>query len=560
MTDTAFDSLRPVILAVDDEPEVLASIARDLRARYSDRYRVMRAGSGAEALETLKEARTRNMPVALIISDQRMPELDGVSMIEQAKALHPDAKAVLLTAYADTDVAIKAINTVRLDFYIVKPWDPPEERLYPVLDDLLETWADGYVRPFTGVRVVGHRWAPDTHVTRDFLARYQVPYEFLDIETHAEARRVLQAVDGDGAAEALPLVVLPGGATLRDPSVNELAEALGLRARPDTASYDVAIVGAGPAGLAAAVYAATEGLSAVVVERDAPGGQAGQSSLIENYLGFPAGLSGADLARRAAVQAKRFGTTVIAPASVASLEVCDPYRVLHLTDGEAIAAQAVVVASGVTYHRLAVPGAAELTNAGVYYGAGTADAPNCSGEDIAIVGGANSAGQAALNFAKFARKVTLLVRAASLGKGMSAYLVDRIEKHPVIEVRTDTEIVRCEGSAHLEAVEFRDNATGDVDRLAITSLYVFIGAGPCTDWLDSSVERDAHGFVLTGADLGERTFRTAAGISRDPFLLETSVPGVFAVGDVRHRSLKRVASAVGEGSTAVSFIHQYLDR
>ena len=560
MTDSAPSSIRPAILAVDDEPEVLASIVRDLRDRYSDRYRVLRAASGAEALDALREARLRGMPVALILSDQRMPELDGVSMIGEARRLHPDAKAVLLTAYADTDVAIKAINTVRLDYYIVKPWHPPEERLYPVIDDLLFDWSSAHVPRFTGVRVVGHRWAPDTHVTRDFLARYQVPYEFLDVETNPEARRVLDSAGGDGEVAGLPLVVLPDGSALRDPSVADLAQALGLRTRVESETYDVAIVGGGPAGLAAAVYAASEGLRAVVVERDAPGGQAGQSSLIENYLGFPAGLSGADLARRAAVQAKRFGATVIAPASVASLEVCDPYRVIHLSDGQAIAAQAVVIASGVTYRRLDVPGSEKLTNAGIYYGAGTADAPNCRGEDIAIVGGANSAGQAALNFAKYARTVTVIVRADSLSKGMSAYLVDRIAKNPTIVVRTGTEVVRCEGDERLVAAHVRDNATGDVERLDITSLYAFIGAGPCTDWLDGTVDRDDHGFVLTGADLGDRTFPTASGAHRDPFLLESSIAGVFAVGDVRHRSMKRVASAVGEGSTAVSFIHQYLDR
>jgi thioredoxin reductase (NADPH) len=564
MTDVAAVASRPVILAVDDDPDVLRAVDRDLRRRYTDAYRVLRAGSGPEALETLREARTRNLPVALILSDQRMPGMDGVTMLGEARELYPDTKEVLLTAYADTDAAIAAINNVHLDYYILKPWDPPEERMYPILDDLLDDWNAGYTPAFTGVRIVGHRWAPDSHLARDFLARYQVPYQWLDVETNPEARRVLEAA-GASAPEALdgsmlPLVVLPDGTTLGHPSVAELANALGLTTRPETPSYDVVIVGAGPAGLAAAVYAASEGLHVAVVESVAPGGQAGQSSRIENYLGFPSGLSGADLMRRALVQARRFGADVIAPVTVSSLEVCDPYRVIHLDGGDALTAQAVVVASGVTYHRLEVPGAVELTNAGVYYGATPADAVGCAGEEVAVVGGANSAGQAALHFARYASRVHMLVRAGSLGKGMSAYLVDRIENHPGITVRTTTEVVRCEGTDHLTGIEVRNNATSEAERLTVTSLFVFIGAGPSTEWLDGVLDRDDHGFLLTGSDLTDRSFPTAAGAQRDPYLLETSIAGVFAVGDVRHRSMKRVASAVGEGSTAVSFIHQYLER
>jgi thioredoxin reductase (NADPH) len=562
---------RPVLLAVDDDPDVLRAIDRDLRRRYADRYRVLRAGGGQEGLDTLREARTRNLPVALIITDQRMPGMDGVTMLREARSLHPDARAVLLTAYADTDAAIAAINQVRLDYYILKPWDPPEERLYPIIDDLLDDWAAGYVPPFTGVRVVGHRWAPDSHLTRDFLARYQVPYQWLDIESDPEAQSVLDAAAAqtlaqpqdqspDVEARMLPLVVLPDGTMLRDPSLAQLAQALGLTTRVETRSYDVVIVGAGPAGLAAAVYAASEGLRAAIVECVAPGGQAGQSSRIENYLGFPSGLSGADLTRRALVQAKRFGADLIAPAQVASLEVCDPYRVVHLDDGQSMTAEAVVIASGVTYRTLDAPGVDALTNAGVYYGASPAEARACAGEEVVIVGGANSAGQAALNFARYATKVTMVVRAASLGKGMSAYLVDRIEKHPTIEVRLNSVVQQCEGSQRLEAVCVRDSVTGSVDRIAAMSVFVFIGGDACTGWLAGTLELDERGFVITGSDLTGRSFRTAAGQARDPFLLETSVAGVFAAGDVRHRSMKRVASAVGEGSTAVSFIHQYLDR
>ena len=565
MSDTPPAQARPVLLAVDDDPDVLRAVDRDLRRRYADRYRILRAGGGQEGLETLREARTRNLPVALIISDQRMPGMDGVSMLREARGLHPDAKVVLLTAYADTDAAIAAINQVRLDYYILKPWDPPEERMYPILDDLLDDWQAGYVAPFTGVRVVGHRWAPDSHVTRDFLARYQVPYQWLDIETDPEAQTVLDAAAAQEQAppedetRMLPVVLLPDGRALRDPSVTELAAALGLTTRVETRSYDVVIVGAGPAGLAAAVYAASEGLRAAIVEREAPGGQAGQSSRIENYLGFHSGLSGADLTRRALVQARRFGADLIAPAVVASLEVCDPYRVVHFDDGQSITAQAVVIASGVSYRKLDAPGVDALTNAGVYYGATPAEARACAGEEVAIVGGANSAGQAALNFARYASKVTMVVRAGELGKGMSAYLVDRIEQHPAITVLTGAQVQSCEGGERLAAVHVRD-AAGAVTRVPATSLFVFIGGDPCTGWREGSLDVDGRGFVLTGSDLTGRSFRTASGQERDPYLLETSVPGVFAAGDVRHRSMKRVASAVGEGSTAVSFIHQYLDR
>ena len=569
MSETAPAPARPLILAVDDDPDVLRAVDRDLRRRYADRYRIVRAGGAEEGLQTLREARTRNLPVALIVSDQRMPGMDGVSMLGEARTLFPDAKVVLLTAYADTDAAIAAINQVRLDYYILKPWDPPEERMYPILDDLLEDWAGGYVPPFTGVRVVGHRWAPDSHVTRDFLARYLVPYRFLDVEIDPEATQLLEAAaqngngdqpDAQKQAAMLPLVVLPDGRALHDPSVVELAAALGLRTQVETQVYDVVIVGAGPAGLAAAVYAASEGLRAAVIEQAAPGGQAGQSSRIENYLGFPSGLSGLDLTRRALTQAKRFGADLIAPARVRSIEICDPYRVLHLDDGQRLGAETVVIASGVSYRRLEAPGVDALVNAGVYYGASPLEARATAGEEVAIVGGANSAGQAALNFARFASKVTLLVRGAELGKGMSAYLVDRIEKSANIEVRTGAEVESCEGDARLAAVTVRDRATGAVETLPVSSLFVFIGGDACSDWLDGAVELDDRGFVLTGLDLTGRSFRTRRGEARDPFLLETSIPGVFAVGDVRHHSMKRVASAVGEGSTAVSFIHQYLDR
>jgi thioredoxin reductase (NADPH) len=514
---------------------------------------------GASAYDLLADARRRNHPVALVLADQRDP---GVDLLARARTLHPEAKCVLLTDLAHVDLAITALDAGYADHHLVGPWQPAEERLYPALDDLLGEWAAGYRPPFAGVRVVGHRWSPDAHQIRDFFARYQVPYQWLEVESQPEARRVLDASGSNSEAtgEVLPLVILPDGTELRHPSLAQLADALGLVNRSIAHSFDVVIVGAGPAGLAAAVYAASEGLRAAVIDREGPGGQAGLSARIENYLGFPAGIAGAELAARAFVQARRFGAELIAPIWAQRLEVGEQYRVVHLEDGRRLSADAVVIACGVAYRRLDVPGAERLTNRGIYYGAGTADAPFCSGEHVAIVGGGNAAGQAALHFARFARSVTLLVRADSLARGMSAYLVDRIENHPGITVRTNTEVVACDGHTSLETVQVRDLSTGATDTLHVSLLFVFIGAEPSTEWLAGVLERDDHGFLLTGVDLGPRRFPAPADSRRDPFRLETSAPGVFAAGDVRHQSMKRVAAAVGEGSTAVAFIHQYLDR
>ncbi len=552
---------KPVLFTVDDDPEVLRALERDLRHQYSERFRVMRASSGASALGALHQLVDRRTPVALLLVDQRMPQMSGVELLEQAMPLFPDAKRVLLTAYADTDAAIRAINSAHVDYFLIKPWDPPADRLYPVLDDLLDDWLASFRPPFEGVRVVGHRWSPRSFEVRDFLARHHVPYLWLDIETEEEGRRLaaLAAPDADGAPGRLPVVFFADGSSLVEPSRAELAERLGLRTRAESRFYDLVIVGGGPAGLAAAVYGASEGLRTLIVERDAAGGQAGTSSRIENYLGFPAGLSGAELARRAVTQAQRFGVEILNPQEATGLRREDPYRIVTLSDGSEVSCHALVVATGVSYRKLAVPGIDRLTDAGVYYGAAMTEAIACKDEDVYLVGGANSAGQAAMHFSRYARRVVLLVRGDSLHRGMSRYLVDQIEKTPNIEVRLNASVVGVHGTEHLDAIDVADASSGAAETLATRSLFIFIGAEPRTAWLADVVERDANGFLLAGSDL-VHDGRLPAGwnVDRQPFLLETSVPGVFVAGDVRHGSVKRVASGVGEGSITVSFIHQHL--
>ena len=545
---------RPVLLSVDDDAEVLRAVERDLRRHYASEYRVMRADSGASALETLQELKRRTTPVALLLVDQRMPGMSGVELLEQAKALFPDVKSVLLTAYADTDAAIDAINRVRLDYYVLKPWHPPEERLYPVLDDLLDDWRADFRPPFEGIRVIGHRWSPDGHRLRDFLARNLVPYRWLDVEADEEAARLLAAADG--ASAKLPVVILGDGRLLSQPTNLGVAEAIGLHTTSDTPFFDVLIVGAGPAGLAAAVYAASEGLNTALVEREAPGGQAGQSSLIENYLGFPQGLSGADLARRALTQARRFGAQILSPQEVTRLEARGAARVVHLGDGSQLTCEALIVATGVSYRRLEAPGVERLTGAGVYYGAAMSEAATCAGADVYVVGGGNSAGQAAVYFSRFARSVTLLVRADSLHHGMSRYLVDQIGATENIDVRLRTAVASVNGEHSLESVTIENLDTGQVETCRSGGVFVFIGAEPRTDWLEGVVERDARGFLVTGPDIAPAHWPE----DRPPHLLETSLPGVFAVGDVRATSVKRVASAVGEGAIAVQLVHRYLNR
>jgi len=552
---------KPVIMTVDDDPEVLQAVARDLRRAYGDRFRVIRADSGTSALEVVQQLKLRNEPVALFLVDQRMPQMSGVEFLEKEMELFPEAKRALLTAYADTDAAIRAINTAKIDYYLMKPWDPPEERLYPVLDDLLDDWQAGFHPLFEGIRVIGNRWSPQSHQVKDFLARNQVPYQWLDIELEEEAQRLVSCAEAKNHKTYLPLVLFPDGSRQSQPSNLQIAEKIGLRTQAERPFYDLLIVGGGPAGLAAAVYGASEGLSTVMIEREAPGGQAGSSSRIENYLGFPSGLSGADLARRAVTQARRFGVEILTPQEVTSVRVDDPYRIVTLGDGSEISCHALLVATGVSYRRLNVPGMEKLTGAGVYYGAAMTEAMSCRDEDVYIIGGANSAGQAAMYFSKFARNVIMLVRSDSLTKGMSQYLIDQIEAMENITVRVNTSVVEAKGTTSLEAITIADSKTGEKETVPATSLFIFIGAMPQTDWLDGLVERDERGFILSGPDLihdGKRPRGWT--LERSPFLLETNVPGIFVAGDVRHRSVKRVASGVGEGAIAVQFIHQYLSK
>lgn len=541
----------PVLLAVDDDPDVLRAVARDLRTHYGDGYRVVRAGSGAEATAALDELAARGDAIALVLSDQRMPGLSGVDVLRHAAAVAPDAKRVMLTAYADTDAAIAAINDGRVHHYLIKPWDPPEERLYPVLDDLLASWRAAWRPGYRGFRVVSDRWSADGHRLRDFLARHQIPYAFLDVERDAEARRLADEVG------ALPVLVAPDGTRHAAPTTADVAALAGLRTTAERQFYDLAIVGAGPAGLACAVYGASEGLSTVLIERSAPGGQAGTSSRIENYLGFPSGLSGADLAQRGVAQARRFGVEILAPAAVTRLRADGPYKVLTLADGTEIACHALMLASGVAWRRLPADGAEALEGRGVYYGAALTETTSSAGERVVIVGAGNSAGQAAMHFADHAAQVTMLVRGGALGASMSQYLVDRIEAHPAITVRLHAEVTACHGADHLDRLTVRDRQSGATDEIEASLLFVFIGAEPETAWLDGVVARDAAGFVLTGADLPPEAL-DGWPLPRAPFLLEASLPGVFAAGDVRATSVKRVASAVGEGSVAVAFVHQHL--
>jgi thioredoxin reductase (NADPH) len=550
--DAAERTRRPAIVAVDDEPAVLAAVARDLRRRFGERYRVLRAASGEEALEVVRELITRGDQVALLIADQRMPGLSGTEYLVEARKLAPEAKRVLLTAYADTGAAIQAINEVALDYYLLKPWDPPEEELYPVVGDLLTTWESGAALESGGVRVIGHRFSKPAHDLRDFLARNRVPGRWLDIERDGEARELLR-VAGVGQ-EGLPVALLEDGSVLERPSVLELAERLGVANQPVTDHYDLVIVGGGPAGLAAAVYGASEGLSTVMVEREAPGGQAGTSSRIENYLGFPAGLSGSDLARRATDQARRLGAELLTVQDAVALDVEGTGRLVRLSGGGVLSANTVLIASGVSYRKLDTPGFDELTGAGIYYGAALTEARSCSQQRVVIIGGANSAGQAAVYFAAWAAQVTMLVRAPSLTKSMSNYLIEQIAALPNVDVRTGSQAVEAIGhDDHLKSLRIQHTDGSETVEDA-DACFVFVGAAPRTAWLDEVVARDENGFILAGAEVRA----TGWPLKRDPYLLETSVPGVFVAGDVRARSIKRVASAVGEGSMAVSLIHEYL--
>lgn len=545
---------RPILLAVDDDVSVLEAVVQDLRREYGADYRIMRAASGAAALDTLEQVKARQEPVALLVSDQRMPGMTGVDFLERAREIYPEAKRVLLTAYADTEAAIRAINAARIHYYLNKPWDPPEEKLYPVLSDLLEDWKAGYRPPFEGLRVVGNRWSLKDHRLRNFLTRNHVPYRWLDVAGNNEAVTLLE--ERKLQPEQLPVVLFGDGTMLVDADPDGLAARVGLSTQATQEFYDMTVVGAGPAGLAAAVYGASEGLKTLIIEPEAPGGQAGSTSRIENYLGFPAGITGADLGRRAHIQASRFGAEFVTQRAT-GLRIDGQYRFVQLGDGQEVSSHVVLLAPGVQYRKLAVPGAEKLSGCGVYYGAALVEATACKDEEVFVVGGANSAGQAALHFAKFARKVTMLVRGKGLNITMSKYLIDEIERTSNIVVATETQVIGVEGDSHLGALLLR-GPEGE-HRVAASSLFVFIGAEPGVEWLPDSILRDEKGFVLAGPDLRRNgklpeSWREA----REPFLLESSVPGVFVAGDVRHGSIKRVASAVGEGSIAVQFAHQYL--
>ena len=550
---------RPILLAVDDDISVLEAVVQDLRRQYGSTYRVVRAGSGQAALDTLKQLKTREEDIALLLSDQRMPGMTGVEFLQAAQAIYPEARRVLLTAYADTEAAIRAINTARIHYYLTKPWDPPEEKLYPVLDDLLEDWNAGYQPKFEGLRVIGHRWSLKDHQLRSFLSRNHVPYRWLDAAASDEAQQLLKERGLD--PNVLPVVLFADGSSLVDVAKDVLAARVGLRTQAAQDFYDIVVVGAGPAGLAAAVYGASEGLKTLVIEPVAPGGQAGSSSRIENYLGFPSGISGADLGRRAHMQGVRFGAEFLTQRAV-SMRIEGQYRFVVLADGREVSSHVLLLSTGVQYKRLDIPGAEELTGRGVYYGAALVEAAACKDEEVYVVGGANSAGQAALHFAKFACKVTMLVRASGLEASMSKYLIDEIERTPNIVVEPNSQVMAAEGTDHLEALCIR--GPEGTSRHPAGSLFVFIGAVPGTEWLPDSILRDDKGFILAGPDLQTAEMKASGKFSkmwkqdRDPYLLETSVPGVFVAGDVRHGSVKRAASAVGEGSIAVQFAHQYL--
>ncbi|GAB2727316.1 FAD-dependent oxidoreductase [Streptomyces bullii] len=554
----AADAARTVIMTVDDDPGVSRAVARDLRRRYGASYRIVRAESGESALQALRELKLRGDLVAVILADYRMPRMNGIEFLEHALDVYPGARRVLLTAYADTDAAIDAINVVDLDHYLLKPWDPPEEKLYPVLDDLLRAWRSSDHRPVPATKVVGHRWSARSSDIREFLARNQVPYRWYSSD-EPEGRRLLAAAGEDGMR--LPVVVTPDGTPLVEPEAVDLAARVGLATTPTADFYDLVVVGGGPAGLGAAVYGASEGLRTVLVERSATGGQAGQSSRIENYLGFPDGVSGAQLTDRARRQAAKFGAEILTAREVTGLEVSGAARIVRFSDGSAVAAHSVILATGVSYRQLQAPGCEELTGCGVFYGSALTEAPSCHGQDVYIVGGANSAGQAAMYLSRGAKSVTLLVRGESLAASMSHYLIQQIEEAPNILVRTGTAVEAAHGDGHLERLTLRDVASGATEHVDAQWLFVFIGAAPLTGWLDGTVLRDERGFILAGPDLTPDG-RPPAGweLDRPPYHLETNVPGVFVAGDARAESAKRVASAVGEGAMAVMLVHRYLEQ
>lgn len=548
---------KPVIMIVDDEPHVVNSVERDLRAHYRDQYRIVKAFSGKDALESARQLERRGTPIALFLVDQRMPEMTGTELLAEALKVSPDSKKVLLTAYSDTQAAIDSINKIGLDYYLMKPWDPPEINLYPILDDLLDDWKANVEMPYEGIRVAGTLWSANSHLAKDFLARNLIPYKWLDIEQDTQAEDMVRSVSNGGIR--LPVIFFPDGSYLIDPSLRDLAVKTGLLGEPSLPSYDIAIVGAGPAGLAAAVYGASEGLKTIMIEKEAAGGQAGTSSKIENYLGFPNGLTGSDLTRRAVAQARKFGAEILTGEEVAAIRTDETYRYVGLKNGRVIGSKTLLIASGVTVRRLDVPGIEGLTGAGVYYGAALTEAAYYRGQHIFVVGGGNSAGQAAMFFSRYASQVTLIVRSSTLAVSMSQYLIDQISLNPKIEVVPNTEVIEVRGNSKLEVICIRNNDTGHIDQVPAAAMFVFIGSVPHTEMLAGIVERNSAGFILTGPELmrdGKRPRNWP--LKRDPYLLETSCPGVFAAGDVRQGSVKRVATAVGEGAMAIALVHQYL--
>ncbi len=544
---------KPVIIAVDDEPEVVQAVQRDLRTRYASDYRILWAEGGQEALDTLKTLALQGAPVALMLVDQRMPGVTGIDVLRETLDIYPGAKRALLTAYADTEAAIQAINEVGLDHYILKPWDPPEEKLYPILDDLLDDWQAGYRPTFEGIRVIGQQWSRAAHDIKAFLARNQIPYRSMDIETDPAAVALTEKA---GATLAdLPIVLFGEGPPLMTPTPSQIAERVGLKTHAASDVYDVVIIGGGPAGLAAAVYGASEGLATLLIEEEAPGGQAGQSSLIENYLGFPKGISGSDLARRAAAQAQRLGAEILVPGTVTGLTRNDPFVTVHLADGTSVTTKSMVVASGVSYRKLTAEGLDPLIGAGVYYGTSNIEAASHRGQPMYVVGGGNSAGQAALFLTRFTDSVTIIIRSDDLKATMSQYLIDNLDANPAVSVHPNAQVVAAYGGDHLEGLLIRDRITEEDEKVDAGALFVFIGQSAHTEWLADVVQLDDRGFILTGSDLGPLKGWSA---ERDPLPLETSVPGIFAAGDVRHGSITRVAGAVGEGATAIRFVHQHL--
>ncbi|MEJ2487023.1 MAG: FAD-dependent oxidoreductase [Anaerolineales bacterium] len=548
---------KPVIFSVDDEPQVLNSIVRDLRLQYGKEYRILKAGSGKEALETIVELKKRNDPVALFLVDQRMPEMEGTDLLTNARQFYPDAKKVLLTAYADTEAAITSINTIELDYYLLKPWDPPGEKLYPVLDDLLGDWMASYSPPYDGIRVAGTLWSATSHNVKDFLARNRIPYQWMDVELNSEAQLLVDSVQSD--SKQLPIVFFPDGDVFVNPDYQKIAKKVGLKTEASAPYYDFIIIGGGPAGLGAAVYGASEGLKTLLIEKEATGGQAGTSSRIENYLGFPKGISGSDLARRATDQSIRLGCEILTAQEVEKVKLDDPYKIVVLKGGQEITTKALLVATGVTLRELDAPGVKRLTGAGVYYGAALTEAANYKDKNVFVVGGANSAGQGAMYFARFSSKVTMLVRSGSLTNSMSQYLIDQIANQKNIEVLTNTEVAEIKGKNGLEEITYFNNETGERNTVPAAALYIFIGAVPHTEVIANVVGCNRAGFIPTGPDVMENEeLMKKWKLKRNPFLLETNVPGIFAAGDVRQGAVRRVASAVGYGAIAVSQVHQYL--